>query len=114
MEHKTMKKTVSVILLSAVAALISCKKSVDISGRYIKAKGDYRYDVIIFEKAGGDKYNITGYNAKVKKFSTIGELKDKKIDIGWMSQLTFKDEFNQFYLHSGKGSVYVKDNSGKK
>ncbi len=109
-----MKKTVSVLLLFAVTTIISCKKSVDLSGKYRKASGDYRYDIIIFEKAGGDKYNITGYTDEVKKFSTTGKLKDNEIEMGWMSRLTFKEDFNQFYLHSGKGSVYIKDNTGKK
>jgi hypothetical protein len=109
-----MKKIVSLILLSAMATLISCKKSIDISGKYNRTKGDYRYDVITFEKAGGGKYHITGYTGEVKKFSTTGELKENVIEMGWMSRLTFKKDFNQFYLHSGKGSVYVKENPVKK
>jgi hypothetical protein len=109
-----MKKIVSLILLTAIATLISCKKSVDISGKYKRTKGDYRYDVIIFEKAGGNKYHITGYTHEVRKFRTTGELKDNKIEMGWMSRLTFKEDFNQFYLHSGKGSIYVKDSPVKK
>ncbi len=109
-----MKKIAFIIFITTTAALTSCKKSADISGEYIKARGDYRYDLIIFEKAAGNSYKITGYTGDIKKFSTTGELKDKEIDMGWMSKLTFKDDFKQFYLHRGKGSVYVKKTPGKK
>ncbi len=109
-----MKKIAFIIFITTIAALTSCKRSTDISGEYIKARGDYRYDLIIFESAGGSRYKITGYTGNVKKFSTTGELKENEIDMGWMSKLTFKDDFNQFYLHRGKGSVYIKKNPEKK
>lgn len=109
-----MKKKVFILFFLTVTTLISCKRSIDISGKYRKVKGDYRYDLIVFEKAEGEKYTITGYSGKSKKFTTTGELKNREIEMGWMSRLTFKEDFNQFYLHSGKGSVYAKENPGKK
>ena len=105
-EVKMLKSAPLILCLIYILLNINCSKTPDVSGKYQKIDGDYRYDSIVIEKAEKDEYTITAFDKDKKKISATSKLEGKTMGFGWLSSLIFKNDYKEFVLHVGNGSTF--------